>query len=193
MPIWSETYFYFTLIKCYVADKWTIKMVEELVTSGKIRGFTASKTPKTAPGGKKVGKHYKKRGDKAKDWMGWYLFIWCQDRGIVLEEEYFFHPERMWRSDYAVITPYMKILIEYEGLMSEKSRHTTVTGYTGDTEKYNAAAALGFQIIRFTTMNYKTLGKKINELELFYKTLKSNQQDEKESVNRPAAGHKGES
>lgn len=68
-------------------------------------------------------------------------------------KEHRFHPERRWRFDVAI--PYLKCGIEYEGLMSKKSRHTTRTGYTGDAEKYNAAQALGWKVYRYTALNYQ--------------------------------------
>ena len=67
-----------------------------------------------------------------------------------------FHETRQWRFDIAI--PAMKIAIEYEGIMSRKSRHTTVTGYTKDCEKYNAATIAGWRILRYNAINYKSLG-----------------------------------
>ena len=55
---------------------------------------------------------------------------------------------RLWRFDWA--WPDLKVAIEYEGLMSAKSRHITITGFSKDCEKYNAAALLGWQEYRFT-------------------------------------------
>lgn len=70
--------------------------------------------------------------------------------------EYKFHETRKWRFDIAI--PSMKVAIEYEGIMSRKSRHTTVTGYTKDCEKYNAATIAGWRILRYNAINYKSLG-----------------------------------
>lgn len=67
-----------------------------------------------------------------------------------------FHETRQWRFDIAI--PAMKIAIEYEGIMSRKSRHTTVTGYTKDCEKYNAATIAGWRVLRYNAINYKSLG-----------------------------------
>ena len=66
-------------------------------------------------------------------------------------EEHVFAKElgRRWRFDYA--WPHRgKVALEYEGLHSRKSRHTTVKGYEGDCEKYNAAALLGWRVFRVT-------------------------------------------
>lgn len=92
-------------------------------------------------------------------WMWGQLTWWVIHENILVVKEHRFHPERKWRFDFAV--PDHKIGIEYEGINSEKSRHTTLTGYTGDAEKYNAAQALGWRVLRFTAKNYK---KVISEL-----------------------------
>lgn len=136
---------------------WTIREIERLKADGKIRGFTAPAT-KPAAGGRKVAKHFPKRS-KEKDWIGWNLLAWCSERGLVYEEEYRFDAAKKYRADYAI--PALKILIEYEGLFSEKSGHTTAKGYTKDTNKYNLAASNGWTVLRFTALNYKEL---INEL-----------------------------
>lgn len=66
------------------------------------------------------------------------------------ETEYRFHPKRRWRFDYA--WPEHKVAVEYEGLVSQKSRHITLTGYTRDCEKYSRAAVMGWKVIRYTVM-----------------------------------------
>ncbi len=70
-------------------------------------------------------------------------------------EEFKFHPTRKWRFDWAI--PEMKCAIEYEGLMSKKSRHTTIKGFSGDCEKYNEAVKLGWKVLRYTALNYNNL------------------------------------
>lgn len=86
-------------------------------------------------------------------WMWGQLVAWSLSSGIQVVQEHRFHPERKWRFDFAL--PDKNIGIEYEGLNSEKSGHTTLNGYTKDTEKYNEAQALGWDVIRFTVKNYK--------------------------------------
>lgn len=98
------------------------------------------------------------KGSKPKSEMELVLKLF----GKPYETEYAFHPERKWRFDFAI--PEMKVGIEYEGLMSEKSRHTSIKGFTGDTEKYNAAASLGWKVLRYTALNYKDLGRDLNGL-----------------------------
>ena len=60
-----------------------------------------------------------------------------------------FHPSRKWRFDFAIES--LKIAIEYEGIMSEKSRHTTITGW---------------KVLRFTAINYKNLASILMEYQI---------------------------
>lgn len=91
-----------------------------------------------------------------KDHMATVLFVLHRD-GVITdyEEELVFHPVRKWRFDWAI--PELKIAIEYEGLMSKKSRHTTIKGYTEDTIKYNEASKLGWRVLRYTAITYQSL------------------------------------
>ena len=64
--------------------------------------------------------------------------------------EYEFHQTRKWRFDFA--WPEHMLAVECEGLTAptQKSRHTTNYGFTKDCEKYNAAALLGWRVLRYT-------------------------------------------
>lgn len=75
-------------------------------------------------------------------------------------EELQFHETRKFRFDWAI--PSLKLAIEYEGLMSKKSGHTTISGYSKDCEKYNLAVLNGWKVLRYTALNYKQLA---NDLE----------------------------
>lgn len=82
--------------------------------------------------------------------------LWVLNReGIIgkVVEELQFHPRRKFRFDWAI--PSMMIAVEYEGLISKKSRHTTISGYTNDCQKYNEAQILGWTVLRYTAKNYK--------------------------------------
>lgn len=72
--------------------------------------------------------------------------------GIEFETEFKFHEKRKWRFDIAI--PERLLGIEYEGIFCKKSRHTTISGFTGDIEKYNTASAMGWTILRYTAKNY---------------------------------------
>ena len=62
--------------------------------------------------------------------------------------EYRFHHERRWRFDGA--WPEQLIAMEIEGGIWIEGRHTRGKGFEDDCEKYNAAAALGWRLLRFT-------------------------------------------
>ena len=124
----------------------TKKQIELLQSKAKIRGYII-----TPIGNIPVAK----KPSKQKEWMESNLQHWCNERSVSLEREFKFCPDRKWRFDWAI--PSMKIGIEYEGLMSAKSRHTTIKGFTGDTEKYNTGQQLGWKVLRFTALNYKDL------------------------------------
>jgi len=64
------------------------------------------------------------------------------------EREYAFADGRRWRFDFA--WPEQRVAVEIEGGLYGTSRHATLTGYSADCEKYNAAAALGWTVLRYT-------------------------------------------
>lgn len=66
-----------------------------------------------------------------------------------------FDKVREFRFDYAI--PRLMIAIEYEGVFSKKSRHTTVNGFSEDCVKYNLATCSGWRILRYTAKNYLNL------------------------------------
>ena len=67
--------------------------------------------------------------------------------------EYQFSDGSKCRFDLAI--PSEMIAIEYEGLMSAKSRHTTISGYSADCEKYNRAVIDGWKVLRYTAKTYQ--------------------------------------
>lgn len=81
---------------------------------------------------------------------------------INFEQEYKFHAERNWRADFWITGS--KILVEIEGGIWSGGRHTRAKGYLGDMEKYNAAAILGFKVLRFDTQQVKS-GLAIKQIE----------------------------
>jgi hypothetical protein len=103
---------------------------------------------------KKAGKS--PASSKAKDAIRLLLYTYVKQRwGIDVFTDYRFDATRFWKFDWAM--PVIKVAVEYEGLFSAKSRHTTATGYSGDTEKYNAAALQGWRVLRYTALTYKNL------------------------------------
>lgn len=121
---------------------WTISHLKKLKNDKKIRDF---KMPETKP-------ISAKKEAKQVAWIREQLAGISVNTGYKVEEEYRFHPERKWRFDFAL--PELKLAVEYEGIQSEKSRHTTLKGYTGDSEKYNEAQRLGWIVLRYTVLNY---------------------------------------
>lgn len=78
-----------------------------------------------------------------------FLLLWNQATNCEpLRKEYRFHPTRKWRSDFYHAPS--NGLIEIEGGTHSNGRHVRPKGYAGDVEKYNAAAALGYQVQRIT-------------------------------------------
>jgi hypothetical protein len=76
--------------------------------------------------------------------------------GIKFQSEKKFCKDRRFKFDIAF--PKKKIAIEYEGIFSNKSRHTTMGGYAKDCEKYNLAAQLGWKVFRYTSKSLKGNG-----------------------------------
>jgi very-short-patch-repair endonuclease len=68
---------------------------------------------------------------------------------IEFEREYRFAAPRRWRADFHL--PKHRVLIEVEGGIWSGGRHTRGWGFEADCEKYNAAAALGYRVFRYST------------------------------------------
>ena len=92
--------------------------------------------------------------------------FFCKINKLTLEEEKIFYKGRKWRFDFFI--PQLNVAIEYEGIKikkeGDKSRHTTITGYTGDAEKYNHAALLGIRVLRFTFKNHASVLDYLNKI-----------------------------
>lgn len=69
------------------------------------------------------------------------------ERLVKPEREYRFHPTRKWRFDFA--WPDRKLAVELEGAVWTNGRHTRGSGFVADMEKYNAAALMGWRVVRF--------------------------------------------
>lgn len=120
---------------------WTKEFIKKLEKEGRIKTITIPPEPKNKvkiP--KEIGK-YKL-----------HIISVLEASGLNYESEFIFSKERKFRFDWAV--PQLCIAIEYEGIFSEKSGHTTLSGYKKDVEKYNLATKLGWKILRYTADNY---------------------------------------
>lgn len=60
-----------------------------------------------------------------------------------------FHVERRWAADFA--WPDLRLLVEIEGGTRSGGRHVRGDGYENDCEKYNAAAEVGWTVLRYTS------------------------------------------
>lgn len=71
-----------------------------------------------------------------------------QRYNVEVVPEYRFHPVRKWRFDYAI--PERHLAIEIDGGVWSYGRHNRASGYMKDMEKFNAAAELGWTVMKFT-------------------------------------------
>lgn len=68
----------------------------------------------------------------------------CRVERLSPEREFLFASDRKWRFDFAF--PAEKVAVEIEG----RGRHQSFGGFEKDAEKYNAAAKLGWRLLRYT-------------------------------------------
>lgn len=77
------------------------------------------------------------------------LFDSLAQHGLPLPTpEFQFHHERQWRADFAWPSPDHMVILEVEGGTWTQGRHTRGSGFRADVEKYNAAAAAGYRLLR---------------------------------------------
>jgi very-short-patch-repair endonuclease len=105
-----------------------------------------AKTSKYTTRGEKREKRRTKTAITAKNDV--FTFYVRQKLGVECVREYRFYPSRMWRFDYAI--PALRIAIEIDGGIWIQGRHNRASGYIGDMEKFNAAATLGWVVLKFT-------------------------------------------
>ena len=68
--------------------------------------------------------------------------------------EHRFHPVRGWRFDFA--WPAELLAVEVEGITAQGGRHQTASGFRKDCEKYNAAALLGWRLLRYVDQQIRS-------------------------------------
>jgi hypothetical protein len=86
--------------------------------------------------------------------------------GMIPKSEHRFTDTRRWRMDYAFIQ--QMVFLEVEGGVWTGGRHTRGKGFINDMEKYNAAAALGWTLVRCVPDDL-TNGKAIKQLKQILK------------------------
>ncbi len=77
-----------------------------------------------------------------------------------------FHPTRRWRLDHGWRA--LRLAFELEGATFVGGRHTSGAGFEGDCRKYNAAALMGWQVLRFTRAMLAS-GEALDVIETAYK------------------------
>lgn len=98
---------------------------------------------------KSITKTKKSRQTAAKPPLRDVFTVICKtDLKVDCVKEFKFHPVRKWRFDFAI--PEYKIAIEIDGGVWTYGRHNRSTGYIADMEKFNAAASLGWVVLKFT-------------------------------------------
>lgn len=127
-------------------EKWSLQQYKDFMAKGGQVG-----------GGEKK-KRKKGDGAKAKADIEYTL----RELGVKYVKEFEFALPRKFRFDYYI--PALRLGIEYEGIMSAKARHTSVVGYTRDTEKYNLAQSLEYTVLRYTAINVGNLKKDLLKL-----------------------------
>jgi hypothetical protein len=70
--------------------------------------------------------------------------------GLKYLRQFRFHPKRKWPSDFCVSSDATSILVEVEGGTWANGRHNRGYGMVEDMYKYNAAAIMGYRLLRFT-------------------------------------------
>lgn len=132
---------------------WTKKDIEKLKLDNNLTNKSSQKSIPIK----------KQKVSVEKNTMATILWV-LKNEGVIdgYVEELQFHESRKFRFDWAI--PSLKIAIEFEGVMSKKSRHTTVTGYSRDCTKYNEAQKLGWIVLRYTVINYKDFVNDLNEI-----------------------------
>lgn len=134
---------------------WTRQHIEQLAKDGKIRGFVDNQSPQKKtriPAGHKM--------TPEKNFVGMHMKEYCEKLNKRLEIEYKFSENRKFRFDWCI--PEDMIAVEYNGIMSRKSRHTTVTGYSRDMTKINLAQSLGWTVYQYTPLNYEEIKNDLN-------------------------------
>lgn len=71
--------------------------------------------------------------------------------GPELEKEFQFCPDRQWRADYMFKVGKQNYLVELDGGVYSRGRHTRGPGYVEDCFKLNTATLLGYRVIRIAT------------------------------------------
>jgi len=130
---------------------WSKSLLQKLEKQGRIKKVDFPKEPeKKIIIPKEIGK-YKL-----------HIISVLKKSGLEFEEEYKFDEVRKFRFDWAIEK--YRIAIEFEGIISEKSRHTTIEGFSNDCVKYNLAQCNGWIVLRYTVLNYINIESELKKI-----------------------------
>ena len=76
------------------------------------------------------------------------LALLLKAEGIPFERGYRFHSSRKWPADFHILGTLL--LVEVEGGIFNRGRHSRGVGFTNDCEKYAEAMCLGYTVLRVT-------------------------------------------
>lgn len=151
-----------------MGSKWTLKDLKDkgiFVNSDGI-GKKLDAVPKKKPSKKKIDAVLKKLQEKSNDKLEIdpkdFITFALKNSPFEWVAEHQFDESRKFRFDWAI--PSLKFYFEYDGLQSEKSGHTTLVGFTSDTEKRSLATDLGWMGKNYTILNYKNIVKDLEKL-----------------------------
>lgn len=85
-----------------------------------------------------------------------YAALLRQETGGEWVAEHRFHPVRRWRFDFAC--PALRVAVEIDGGVWTMGRHNRPSGYVRDMDKFNAAARMGWVVLKFTPQQQWTAG-----------------------------------
>ena len=92
------------------------------------------------------------------------------------QTQFMFCEGRRWRFDFAF--PAQKLAVELEGGIWSGGRHTRGAGFIKDCDKYNAAALLGWRVLRYTK-NHLTQNERSKVVLEIYQALISGESSER--------------
>jgi len=132
--------------------RWTLEQARE-TKAGKVffdrQGKPALKVEYTKPAESKRKKNRIASGTKYNTTVVKQYFKEC---GLPEPEvEFRFHPKRKWKFDFAF--PQQRVALEVEGGIFTHGAHGAISGVLRDIQKYNAAATMGWLMLRCLPVN----------------------------------------
>ncbi len=138
---------------------WKLKDIEDKIKKGTVQGYKETipqkKGKQQEANGRIVTKVYS-TASKGKTEITKTLLEFSQSKGLILKQEFRFHPTRRWRFDWCIES--LKLAVEYDGqIPGNVGAHSGFRMLNKDIEKNNAAQQLGWTVLRFSYQNYTTI------------------------------------